>query len=154
MCNMHFCFSQSDQAKTYQNYFGKKIILHEDSTFEFSFGFSIYHYCSKGKWSIINDTIFFTPIVLYDTLMYIRKGGMYDFELAKSKFCYSRTMDRADYYNGTKPVGGQSDYFLPQKLLFKKDKLYDLNHKNKPIKTKRKNLALGITKKMPMYYFK
>jgi hypothetical protein len=62
--------AQSKYVGHYRDFGGHSIDINTDSTFEFTWRFDLQGSWTKGKWSVHKDTIYFTMIPVYDTLIY------------------------------------------------------------------------------------
>ena len=69
--------AQSGPVGFFTDYFGHKLDIKPDSTFEYRYRFHLYSTWTKGVWSVTNDTIYFKWIPVYDTLRIAGKDGEY-----------------------------------------------------------------------------
>ena len=113
--------AQDKYLGAYHDYHGGYLTINADSTFNYTWHFDTEGSWSNGTWRIINDTIFFNTIPVYDT--------------AK--------LDT--YFN-------QISQLAPDKLYYRKDKLFGINKNGKLIKGKIK--GFGTKKQYPAYYIR
>jgi hypothetical protein len=118
----------------YADYFGRKIELKEDSTFEFTQHFDLYGSWTHGSWSIMKDTIHFKMISIYDTAQNIDANGIYKDTLILS---LDRKPERIRLPDpSVLNAGGQNYYSSPTKLYYRKNKLYNVTENGKLAKKK------------------
>lgn len=149
-----FCNTVVAQNKIpgkYRDNFGCSIILNSDSTFNFKWRFDLAVSWSKGTWTVINDTVFFTITPVFDTLRYLKNKSTID-SLVFSLDTIPEIITMEDYAMTKITSGGQNDFIMPDKLYFKNDRLYSINKKGKLI-TKRVE-AFMIHKKVVPWYIK
>ncbi|ETZ21824.1 hypothetical protein [Pedobacter sp. V48] len=130
--------SQNELSGCYRVY-ANTIHINPDSTFRYIWRFDLIHEWATGRWSVENDTIYFKMIPVYDTLIYSDENGIkvtkvvlsddekqeiIAFPLSKYPFNPNESMDH------------QGGYYYPKKLLFRNNKLYEINTKGKLIKKK------------------
>ncbi len=68
-------FSQDNFAGRYSGYFGNRIQINTDNTFEYTWHFDLSASWTKGTWTSKNDTVYFHVIPIYDTISYRTKNG-------------------------------------------------------------------------------
>ena len=135
----------------YHDYFGNRIEIKGDSTFNYSWHFDMVRSWSKGTWAIKNDTIYFKTILIYDTLRYKKENG--------------QIVDSLIVANDEKPKiitippintifssGGQNRQPCPDKLYYKNEKLFKITKEGKLVKKKIK--GFWTKKKWHPWYFK
>ena len=66
---------QNTITGTYRTYFGNRLNIMADSTFEYRWNFDMQSNWTHGQWLINKDTILFHIISVYDTLKITDKKG-------------------------------------------------------------------------------
>lgn len=140
--------AQSRTVGTYADYFGRKLELNADSTFDYSYHFDLYSTWTQGVWSLRNDTVYFKWLPVYDTIRITNPPGQFKDSLILS-------LDRKA--EGVGPPdekvlysGGQNYYPYPQKLFYHRDKLYTISKEGKLVKKKIRGIWRK-TKSPPWY---
>lgn len=129
---------QTNVSGNYHNYFGRKLILNSDSTYNYSYHFDLGSSWSYGKWIIKNDTVYLSNIVVYDTTSY--QDTLKDGNIAQKTEVLLSSDDKPDSISQGETFinliyGGQNRLPYPEKLFFKRNRIYDfkingrLNHK-------------------------
>ena len=135
----------------YRDNFGSRIELNKDGTFKYTWRFDLVASWTKGTWDLKGDTVYLQMIPIYDTLNQINSSGILSDTLI---FSYNETPERV-----TSPIaiaislssGGQNRTNCPDKLLFKKDRLYKIQ--NDKVITE-KQYADRTDDKLDPWYFK
>lgn len=144
-------FAQKNFFGRYRDYFGDRIELNADSTFEDTWRFDIASSWTKGKWSLKNDTLYFQMIATYDTISYKNNDGTSPDKLILSVDKTPERLTPEQYAGMELPLGGQNFQNCPKKLFFKKERLYKI-YKGKLIVKKQKGFS--IKKKWNPWFFK
>lgn len=105
------------------------LLLNADSTFYYDNSFSILGVYASGTWSAVNDTIYFKPIPKENRVKSV--DGW-------SRITLSLSSDRKSIATLEEPIPFpmESESFVPLKLYFKKNRLYEIDVKGKIIKSK------------------
>lgn len=135
----------------YQDYFGNNIEIRSDSTFSYSWHFDLEASWSKGTWSIKNDTVYFKTIPINDTLRYKNNDGKFVDSLVLSDEEKPKLITTPNTI-GMLSSGGQNRQPCPDKLFYRKDKLFDINKDGKLITKKIR--GFWSKKKWDPWYFK
>ena len=116
----------------YYNYFGSKLKINSDSTFQYSWSFDTQSCWTKGKWKVKHHIVYFEIIPIYDTLR--RKGKQDTLILSADEIPNLVTNDTAlpDYFFGS----GQINCHMSLRLYYKDDKLIEIDDKGKLITNK------------------
>lgn len=122
------------------------IQVFSDSTFKHvSVSPNHFPYWSRGKWKASNDTLYFEYVPIYDTLIYYdtlrfanspKRVKTYSIVLSTDEKSATGTKNAINRDNIF--LGLQSCEFLPVKLYFKKNVLYDIDSQGNIIKKKYK----------------
>ena len=135
----------------YRDHFGNSIQLNADSTFKYQWNFDLASSWTKGTWSLKNDTVYFHMISIYDTLRRQKSNDMVTDTLILSTNEVSEHISPDQYPAMFLSSGGQNRSTHPKKLLFKKNRLYNI--KNGELETK-KQKSFWDGKKWNPWYFK
>ncbi|HEY5408902.1 MAG TPA: hypothetical protein VIJ92_17560 [Ginsengibacter sp.] len=108
----------------YRDYFGDRIQLNADSTFEYTWHFDLSASWTKGTWSLKKDTLYFQMLPIYDTISYKNNDGTSADKLILSLNDTSERLTPEQYAGMGLPSGGQNFQSYPDKLFFKKGRLY------------------------------
>jgi len=140
----HLSFSsnaQVDAVGTYHNFFGSKLNLFSDSSYKYSYRFDLSSSWSIGEWRMIKDTLILINKPIYDTIRYIDtvfhiEGiDVYSVkaieELILSQNEVSENITRNQALQTVLSGGGQNRYSHPNKLLYKKGRLYEVSENGK-----------------------
>ena len=144
-------FSQNKIAGYYEDYFGNSIFLNSDSSFKYNWNFDLASSWSKGTWSYKNDTIYFHVTPVYDTLKLIKENNLFKDTLVLSQDENSGRLTQGQFIGVLLSGGGQNRKPSPDKLLFKKGRLYEIVN-GKLLRKKRK--GFWSNKKWYPWYFK
>jgi len=147
-------FGQDNVTGEYYDSFGCKLILNSDSTFEFTWHFDLAGSWSKGKWLIDKDTIILENIAVYDTVIYTDTISVNKIE--KREELVLSADDSSEMISVTEAVlssisgGGQNRKAPPDKLIYRRNRLYLLDKNGKIDNKKHPTLLTG--KKYKSYY--
>ncbi len=148
-----FCISaQNKYIGCYNNYFAERIKINADSTFlyEWRFHTGIYSFTS-GKWKVVRDTLFFKMIPSYDTIVYKKNGVLVKEEIVLSDYNNGsgRKIDSSEYFQFS--YHAQNSHRWPNKLFYRKEKLFEIKANGKLIRKKR-SFLLRNKKYVPWYH--
>lgn len=143
--------AQSKIVGSYQNYFGSQIQINPDSTFKYTWHFDLNYSWTRGTWSLKGDTVYLNIVPVYDTLQYTKDNGAIKDSLILSldgipKRILPQPNDSAVLYSG-----GQNIMPPPNKLVFKRNRLYSV--KNGKL-VRKKERRLWVKGKWIPWYFK
>ena len=144
-------FAQDKIVGHYRDYFGSRIQINTDNTFKYTWHFDLSGSWTKGTWSLKNDTIYFHMIPTYDTISYKNNDGT---SADKIILSVDETPERLtpDQFAGLGlSSGGQNIQPYPEKLFFKRQKLYNIKN-GKLVKKKIK--GFWTKKKWRPWFFK
>ena len=127
-------------AGRYRDYFGNRIRLDTDHTFKCTWNFDMVASWTKGTWTLRNDTIYFSMIPTYDTLSYTTPTGSTPDSLILSTDEISERIIPEQSAVAVFYSGGQNRMAFPDKLLFRKGRLYKILDGKVVVKSKK---ALG-----------
>jgi len=126
----------------YSTHYGETFFLHADSTFKFLNGYPRNQW-AKGTWRTCKDTIYFKFVPIYDTLrvynnnnILINESFVLSCDEHPSLFKCIRTNSNLleeDEIKIKTCVYKQDGGIFPQKLLFRKKRLYEFDDLGKPI---------------------
>ena len=137
--------AQSKVSGIYYQSFGSELEVKEDSSFLYKWRFDLSSSWTKGKWKINNDTIYFTKILVLDTLKYRPANGIGIDSLVLSLDENPESITNEEYISYQLTSGGQNRPSMPEKLFYRNDRLYSINKKGELIKKKVEGFG---TKKM------
>lgn len=135
----------------YRDYFGSRIQLKVDNTFKYTWNFDMAGSWTKGTWTLSGDTVYFHMVPTYDTLMQISKNGVTSDIFILSTDEVSDRITQEQYAGIVLSSGGQNRTSYPEKLVFKRKKLYEVR-KGKLVKKKIK--CFWTKKKWSPWFFK
>ncbi|HVU57551.1 MAG TPA: hypothetical protein VHD83_20955 [Puia sp.] len=121
--------AQSEVAGHYRNYFGESMNIRTDSTFKYSWHFDLQGSWTNGEWRKTKDTIYFTMIPVYDTVRQTLKNGEIRDSLILS---IDEKPERITVDLNVLYSGGQNIQPYPTKLLYRKNRLYEIDKNGKP----------------------
>ena len=117
--------AQSKIAGHYRNHFFSDIQLKSDGTFEYNWYHHFYGSWTKGTWWSRGDTVYFHVVPMYDTLSIIENGKSAD-SLILSKYSNPRRVTPQQLTEVTIQSIEQNRIVLPDKMVFKENKLYEI----------------------------
>ena len=118
----------------YRDYFGNRIQLNADNTFKFTWNFDLASSWTKGTWLLKNDTVFFHMVPTYDTLRYTSRNNLIVDTLIFSDDEIPERITPIQSAATALSSGGQNRMTYPDKLLFRKERLYKIQKGNLVIK--------------------
>lgn len=121
---------------SYFNSFGSRITLNADSTFKYKWNIDLASSWNTGKWQIMNDTIYFNPVIVYDTLKIKDEKNFLRDSLVLSLDEESESITKNEYVSYLLVSGGQSRHRVPEKLIYHQNKLFDFTKESKLLKKK------------------
>ncbi len=121
-----------DITGTYKGNYGRTIKLNGDSTFRFSWHFDLAGSWSVGTWKKMNTKIIFNSTPIYDTLQ--RANSMDSLVLSIDE--HSERITNAEFATSLISGGGQNRIEPPTVLIYRNNKLYQLDQNGKPSKKK------------------
>jgi hypothetical protein len=144
-------FAQKKVAGRYRDYFGYRIELNADSTFKYTWNFDMQSSWTKGTWTFKNDTVYFTMVAIYDTVGYKNSNGASTDKLILSVDDVSERLTPGQYAGLGLTSYWQNRMDYPNKLFFKKGRLYKIRNGQRVVK---KQKGLWSTKKWNPWFFK
>ena len=117
--------AQKDISGNYFNHFGSKLEIHADSTFKYNFHIDTEMSWTVGKWKVTNDTIYFTMIPVYDTVIYKDSSQTNRIDsLVLSLDQIPEKIISLESISGYLTSFGQNRHSFPDKLFYKRNKLF------------------------------
>ena len=118
-------FGQNKYVGIYNNQFLESIELKSDSSFTHKWRFDLVSSWTNGKWKIINDTIYFKTELVMDTIQ-IRNS---ENKVVRDSLVLSidqkpNRIELDEFQISLISSGSQNHYKPPQKLYWKKNRLY------------------------------
>ena len=144
-------FAQKIMAGRYRDYFGSRIELNVDSTFKYTWNFDLSASWTKGTWTLVGDTVYFQMIPTYDTLSQTNANGSTSDTLILSADEISERFTQTQFVATLLSSGGQNRRNYPDKLFFRKGRLYEIQ--NGKLVTKKQKGFL-TTQKWDPWFFK
>lgn len=144
-------FAQDKIVGYYRDYFGSQIQINADSTFKYTWHFDLSASWTKGTWSFKKDTLYFHMIPTYDTITDKNKDGTSADKLILSVNDTSERLSSKQLADMGLPSGGQNFYPCPDKLFFKKGRLYGIQNGRLVVK---KQKGFWTKKKWRPWFFK
>jgi hypothetical protein len=143
--------AQNKIVGRYRDYFGSRIQLNADSTFKYTWHFDMSGSWTKGTWTLKGDTVYFYMVPTYDTLKFATVSNMTVDSLIISTDEIPERFTQEQYAAMLLSSGGQNRMDYPEKLLFKKARLYKIQNGRRITK---KQKGLWSTKKWNPWFFK
>jgi len=144
-------FAQDKIIGRYRDYFGNRVQLNADNTFLYTWNFDMAASWTKGTWLLINDTVFFHMVPIYDTLSHPSSNNSIVDTLVLSDDEKPERITPLQNAAIALSSGGQNRMTYPNKLLFRKGRLYKIENGSLVIK-KQKGFWTG--KKWDPWFFK
>jgi hypothetical protein len=144
-------FSQEAVIGHYRDFFGSRLYLNADSTFKYTWNFDMLSSWTKGTWTIRQDTVYLNMVPLYDTVGVRKLDGSEHDSLILSTDESPERITQIQLAGTMLAGGGQNRQAYPEKLVFKKDRLYKL--RNGRLETQ-KQKGIGSGRKWDPWYFK
>lgn len=135
----------------YRDYFGSRIELNADSTFKYTWQIDLSASWTKGTWSLLRDTVYFHMVPTYDTVSYKNNDSTSTDKLILSVDETAERMTQEQYATMGLLSGRQNVQTYPDKLFFKKGRLYKI-YNGRLVVNKQK--GFWTNKKWNPWYFK
>jgi hypothetical protein len=135
----------------YRDYFGSRIQLNTDNTFRYTWNFDMAASWTTGTWTLRNDTVFFEMIPIYDTLSRADSSGLIADTLFLSDDEIPQRITSMQSISTLLSSGGQNRNDCPDKLFFKRKRLYKIQNGSLVVK---KQKGFWTSKKWDPWYFK
>ena len=119
-------FGQDKIVGHYRDHFGSRIQLNADNTFKYTWNFDMAASWTKGTWTLNRDTVYFHMIPIYDTLNQTNFTGILSDTLILSDDEISARITPTQSAAIALSSGGQNRSSYPDKLFFKKGRLYKI----------------------------
>lgn len=130
-------FGQDKYVGLYNDRFSENIELKTDSTFIHHYRFDLASSWTIGKWKVHNDTIFLNTKLLMDTLQtrnsenkIIRDSLVISADLKPNR------IEKVEHLSYLLSSGGQNKVKPPEKMLWKRKKIYRITKEGKVEKIK------------------
>ena len=135
----------------YHDYFGSKLHLDSDSTFTYTWNFDLSSSWSKGKWSVLNDTVYLNYVPIYDSVTYFDSTLNRQVDtLILSSDINSERISLNEFIGNVISGGGQNRKPCPNKLYYMRNRLYAIGWNGK-LEKKRVFSTLRQKKYKPYY---
>lgn len=144
-------FAQKKVVGRYRDYFGSRIELNADSTFKYTWHFDLSGSWTKGTWFLKNDTVYFNMIPTYDTISYKNNSSASSDKLILSVDETPERLTPEQYTGMGLSSGGQNLQSYPDKLFFKRGRLYKIYNRRLVVK---KQTGFWTNKKWNPWFFK
>jgi len=151
------CLTSSAQENVvgkYRDHFGNRIQLNIDSTFEYTWSFDMSASWTKGTWTLRGDTVYFHMVPTYDTLTQTNVNGIISDTLILSTDKIPERFTQKEFAAMLLSSGGQNRMDYPDKLLFRKGRLYKIQNGKIVLKKRRGFWSGKKQKKWVPWYFK
>ena len=147
------CFGQDKIIGIYSDRFSESIELKADSTFIHNYRFDLSSSWTVGKWKFSNDTLYLKTELVLDTLYTITvENKITKDSLVLSSDLKPNRIDIQEYALNSISGGGQNRVKPPNKLYYKRKRLYRINE-NRTLDL-RKLKAFWSDKKYKTYFTK
>lgn len=144
-------FAQDKIFGRYRDYFGSRIQLNEDNTFKYTWNFDMSASWTKGTWTLRGDTVYIYMVPTYDTLSQTTSNDILSDTLILSTDEVPERFTQTQFAAMLLSSGGQNRMPYPDKLLFKKGRLYKIQNGKLVMK---KQKGLWTSKKWDPWFFK
>jgi hypothetical protein len=152
LLSLSLCLTAQDKViGRYRDYFGNRIQLNADNTFKYTWNFDLSASWTKGLWTLKNDTLSFHMVPTYDTLSHVNSNNFSVDTLILSDDEISQRITPIQSAGIALSSGGQNRTPYPDKLLFKKGRLYKIKN---GIVVVKKQKGFWTNKKWDPWYFK
>ena len=150
----HTLTAQKNIVGKYRDHFGNSIQLNADNTFEYTWNFDMSSSWTKGTWTLIADTVYFHMVPIYDTLSQTNANGITSDSLILSTDKIPERFTKEEFAAMLLSSGGQNRMAYPDKLVFRKGRLYKIQ-KGKLVSKKKRGFWSGKKgKKWVSWYFR
>jgi hypothetical protein len=144
-------FAQDKIVGRYRDYFGSRLQLNADNIFKYTWHFDMVGSWTKGTWALKGDTVYFYMVPTYDTLKVATVSNMAIDSLILSTDEIPERFTQEQYAAMLLSSGGQNRMDYPDKLLFRKGRLYKIQNRRLVMK---KQKGMWSSKKWDPWYFK
>ena len=144
-------FAQKNLVGHYRDYFGSSIQLNLDNTFKYTWNFDLSASWTKGTWTLVGDTVYFKMVPTHDTLSQTNANGSTYDTLILSVDETPERFTQTQFISTLLSSGGQNRMNYPDKLLFRKGRLYNIQN-GKLVKKKQR--SYWTNKKWDLWFFK
>lgn len=121
-------FGQDKYVGIYNARFSESIELKTDSTFIHNYRFDLSSSWTIGKWKVKNDTIYLTTEFLMDTLQIRNSENKVTIDsLVLSNDQKVDSIEQNEFIVSNLSGGGQNRFIPPNKLYWKRERLYRIN---------------------------
>jgi hypothetical protein len=144
-------FAQDKILGHYRDYFGSSLQLNADSTFKYTWHFDLSASWTKGTWTVKKDTVYFRIVPTYDTISSIDNKNTAIDKLILSDDEISERLTHQQWIGRGLSSGGQNKMPYPEKLFYKKERLYGVKDGRL---YKKKNRGIWSKKYFPPWFFK
>jgi hypothetical protein len=144
-------FAQKNLVGHYRDYFGSSIQLNLDNTFKYTWNFDLSASWTKGTWTLVGDTVYFKMVPTHDTLSQTNANGSTYDTLILSVDETPERFTQTQFISTLLSSGGQNRMNYPDKLLFRKGRLYNIQN-GKLVKKKQR--SYWTNKKWDPWFFK
>ena len=119
------------------NMYGAKITLNKDYTFEYNSYFDTTSFWTKGNWKVKNDTIYLSPILIYDTIRISGKKDYLRLSCSKKSNVILAKSPEEIYWP---ECNGQQAETIIKKVYYKKGKLFKIKPNGQLVTEKEKKI--------------
>jgi hypothetical protein len=152
LLSLSLCLTAQDNViGRYRDYFGNRIQLNADNTFKYTWNFDMSASWTKGVWTLKNDTVFFRMVAIFDTLSHVNSNNFTIDTLILSDDEISERITAIQSAGIGLSSGGQNRMTYPDKLLFKKGRLFKIQNGSIVVK---KQKVFWTSSKWPPWYYK
>lgn len=144
-------YAQDKVTGRYRDYFGSRLQINADNTFKYTWNFDLSASWTKGTWTQKGNTIYFHMTPVYDTLTHQRDNGVTADTLILSDDEIPERISREQGAATVLSSGGQNRMAHPEKLVFRKGRLYKVV--NGKLLTKQQKGILS-NKKWPPWFLR
>ena len=144
-------FAQKNLVGHYRDYFGSSIQLNLDNTFKYTWNFDLSASWTKGTWTLVGDMVYFKMVPTHDTLSQTNANGSTYDTLILSVDETPERFTQTQFISTLLSSGGQNRMNYPDKLLFRKGRLYNIQN-GKLVKKKQR--SYWTNKKWDLWFFK
>lgn len=123
-------YAQGSFYGRYLDELGSEITLNPDSTFAYSHHFDLIGTWTVGTYRVVNDTIFFKEVPVFDTLE-IKNGADQKDSLVLSDDREPKRITMEQFINRPLLSGAQDRFPHPNLLIWRKSRLYAVDQQGK-----------------------
>lgn len=118
------CFGQVSIIGTHKSYFGEKLELKSDHTFHYTWRFDMASSWTTGEWTVSNDTLYLTPILVFDTLKVLNAANVVQDTLVLSSDVIASRIGKKEFIYASISSGWQHRKKPPVRLYIENGKLF------------------------------